>query len=86
MAHNALGEVEEGDDVGHFFNGCEILPKTCLRKGLKKGTQRAVLHPEYLRNKKGREKHDCSGRRMVSGHLGHLDSFKEHLKTLVVRK
>lgn len=35
MGHNTLGVVEEGDDVGHFFNGCEMLPKIWLRKGLK---------------------------------------------------
>lgn len=66
-----MGEEGECHDVGHFFNGCEILPKSWLRKGLKKATQRAVLHPDYVRNKKGREKQDCSGRRIFCGHLGH---------------
>lgn len=86
MGHNTLGEEEEGDDVGHFFNGCETLPKTWLRKGLKKGTQRVVLHPDYVRNKKGRENQESSERRILCRHLGHPYSFKEHWKILAIWK
>lgn len=45
------GWVEKGDDM-HFFNGCEILPKTWLRKGLKKGTQMSVFFQSMLEIKK----------------------------------